>query len=148
MANSPEKYRIPLEIRGVDKAERECTAMEYLEKFGLKGFENKDPRELSGGMRQRVAIARTQDRPDGRTFWIFGQPDKKLWLERKGIIMFVIHNVDQAVFLSDRIIALSKRPSHIARIFAVPLPRHRDRTGRQCNRIRKGVLRFLAKEPG
>lgn len=151
----------PLEIRGVHKSVRKSTAMEYLEKFDLIGFENKYPAELSGGMRQRVAIARTlisepkivlMDEPfgslDSQTRNSLQEFILKIWLERKEIIIFVTHNVDEAVFLSDRIIALSKRPSHIVRIFDVPCPRPRDRTGRLCNQIRKEILSFLAKQPG
>ncbi len=144
------------EIKGVDKEKRRSTAMEYIKTFNLSGFENRYPRELSGGMKQRVAIARTlimnprvvlMDEP-------FGSLDSQtrnglqefllgIWERRKDTILFVTHNVDEAVFLSDQIIILSKRPARIIKRFEVGLPRPRDRTGQECNEIRREILKAL-----
>ncbi len=147
------------EIKGVDKEKRRSTAMEYVKMFNLSGFENRYPRELSGGMKQRVAIARTlimnprvvlMDEP-------FGSLDSQtrnglqefllgIWERRRDTILFVTHNVDEAVFLSDQIIVLSKRPARIFKTFEVGLQRPRDRTGYESNEIRREVLKVLSEE--
>jgi len=148
-----------LEIKGVDREKRRSTAMEYIKTFDLSGFEHRYPRELSGGMKQRVAIARTlimnprvvlMDEP-------FGSLDSQtrnglqefllgIWGKRGDTILFVTHNVDEAVFLSDQIIVLSKRPARIVKTFEVGLRRPRDRTGQKCNEIRRDVLKVLSEE--
>ncbi len=148
-----------LEIKGVDKEKRRSTGMEYVKTFDLSGFEHRYPRELSGGMRQRVAIARTlimnprvvlMDEP-------FGSLDSQtrtglqefllgIWGKRGDTILFVTHNVDEAVFLSDQIVVLSKRPARIVETFEVNLQRPRDRTGQESNEIRREVLKVLSEE--
>jgi NitT/TauT family transport system ATP-binding protein len=148
-----------LEIKGVDKEKRRSTAMEYINMFSLGGFEHRYPKELSGGMKQRAAIARTlvmnprvvlMDEP-------FGSLDSQtrnglqefllgIWGRRKDTILFVTHNVDEAVFLSDQIIVLSRRPARIVKSFEVRLQRPRDRTGQECNDIRREVLKVLSGE--
>ena len=147
------------EIKGVEKEIRRSKAMEYIKTFNLSGFENRYPRELSGGMKQRVAIARTlimnprvvlMDEP-------FGSLDSQtrnglqefllgIWEKRRDTIVFVTHNVDEAVFLSDEIVVLSKRPARIAKVFEVGILRPRDRTGQECNEIRREVLKVLSGE--
>jgi len=148
-----------LEIRGVDKEKRRLTAMEYIKQFGLSGFENRYPRELSGGMKQRVAIARTlimnpkvvlMDEPfgslDSQTRNGMQEFLLKIWQERGDTIIFVTHNVDEAVFLSDEIVVLSRRPGRIIKRIEVNIPRPRDRTSEECNRIRRDILRVLEVE--
>jgi len=145
-----------LEIKGVKKKERRFAALEYIKKFGLSGFEHKYPRELSGGMRQRVAIARTlinnpqvllMDEPfgslDSQTRNSLQEFLLKIWRKRDETVLFVTHNVDEAVFLSDQIIVMSERPSGIMKVLDVPCPRPRDRTSRICNQIRKNVLKYV-----
>ncbi|MCJ8499590.1 ABC transporter ATP-binding protein [Desulfatitalea alkaliphila] len=147
---------VGLEIQGVPKARRRAAAREYIRSFGLEGFENKYPKELSGGMKQRVAIARTlianprivlMDEP-------FGSLDSqsrnnmqnfllRIWAERRDTILFVTHNVDEAVYLSDRIAVFGPRPSRILQIFDVSLDRPRDRTSPEANRIRREILSLL-----
>ena len=70
----------------------------------------------------------------------------KIWEKRGDTIVFVTHNVDEAVFLSDQIVVLSKRPARLTKIFEVGLPRPRDRTGQGCNEIRREVLKVLSEE--
>lgn len=148
-----------LEIRGVDKERRRLTALEYIRHFGLSGFENRYPRELSGGMKQRVAIARTlimnprvvlMDEPfgslDSQTRNRMQEFLLKIWEERGDTIIFVTHNVDEAVFLSDEIVVLSRRPGRIIKRVEVILPRPRDRTSEECNQIRREILRVLEEE--
>jgi NitT/TauT family transport system ATP-binding protein len=147
------------EIKGVEKEIRRSKAMEYIKTFHLSGFENRYPRELSGGMKQRVAIARTlimnprvvlMDEPfgslDSQTRNALQEFLLGIWEKRKDTIVFVTHNVDEAVFLSDQIIVLSKRPARIVKTFEVELPRPRDRTGQECNEIRREVLKVLSEE--
>jgi NitT/TauT family transport system ATP-binding protein len=148
-----------LEIKGVDKEKSRSRAMEYVNMFNLSGFEHRYPRELSGGMKQRVAIARTlimnprvvlMDEP-------FGSLDSQtrnglqefllgIWEKRRDTILFVTHNVDEAVFLSDQIIVLSKRPARIVKTFEIGLARPRDRTSWESNEIRRDVLHVLSEE--
>jgi ABC-type nitrate/sulfonate/bicarbonate transport system ATPase subunit len=148
-----------LEIRGVNKEERRSTAMEYIKTFDLSGFENHYPRELSGGMKQRVAIARTlimnprvvlMDEPfgslDSQTRNAMQEFLLRIWLKRMDMILFITHNVDEAVFLSDEIVVFSKRPASIIKTFKIEYPRPRDRTSEECNDIRRKILRVLEEE--
>jgi len=154
-----QNIQLGLEIMEVPKKERLAAAMDYVRRFGLSGFEHRYPRELSGGMRQRVAIARTlitdpkvtlMDEP-------FGSLDSQtrndlqafllgLWETQKITIIFVTHNVDEAVFMSDDILVLSGRPAGIVSRFPVDCPRPRDRTSAACNAVRKRVLETLEAE--
>jgi NitT/TauT family transport system ATP-binding protein len=148
-----------LEIGRVEKKKRRSAAMEYIKIFDLDGFENRYPKELSGGMKQRVAIARTlimnprvvlMDEPfgslDSQTRNSLQEFLLRVWERRKDTILFVTHNVDEAVFLSDQILILSKRPARIIKIFEVKLPKPRDRTSQECNQIRRDVLQLLSEE--
>ena len=154
-----QNIEIGLEIRGVDREKRRSTAMEYIKTFDLSGFENRYPRELSGGMKQRVAIARTlimnprvvlMDEPfgslDSQTRNALQEFLLRIWQKRADTIVFVTHNVDEAVFLSDEIVVFSKRPARIIKIFKIEYSRPRDRTSAECNDIRRDVLRVLEEE--
>lgn len=148
-----------LEIRGMDKPKRRLTAMEYIKTFDLNGFEHRYPRELSGGMKQRVAIARTlimnprvvlMDEPfgslDSQTRNAMQEFLLRIWLKRGDTIIFVTHNVEEAVFLSDEIVILSKRPARLIQSIDMDLPRPRDRTSETCNKIRREILKILEEE--
>jgi NitT/TauT family transport system ATP-binding protein len=129
-----------LELRGVDKTEREEVARDLIVKVGLKGFENSLPAELSGGMRQRVGLARAlavnpkvllMDEPfgglDEQTKRLMQEELLRLWeLERKTVI-FVTHSLDEAILLADRCVLMSARPGRISEILDVPLGRPRTR---------------------
>ena len=145
-----------LEIAGVAPAERRRRALEYVKAFGLAGFEDRYPHELSGGMQQRVAIARTlitepalvlMDEPfaslDSQTRNSLQEFLLGLWETRRDTVLFVTHNVDEAVFLSDEIFILSRRPARLVQRLAVELPRPRDRTGPECNALRRRILDLL-----
>ncbi len=154
-----ENIQMGLEIKGMDKAERERLAGEYIKAFGLQGFEDHYPRELSGGMQQRVAIARTlimnprvvlMDEPfaslDSQTRNDLQEFLVGIWQKRGDTVVFVTHNVDEAVFLSDQIIVLSRRPARIELILKVESPRPRDRTDPEFNTLRRTILQMLKKQ--
>ncbi|ALM82255.1 ABC transporter ATP-binding protein [Bordetella sp. N] len=128
-----------LEIRGVPKRERRRIAQEYLQLVGLDGFGNRYPHEISGGMKQRVAIARSlaykpdvllMDEPfaalDAQTREILQYELLRIWEQHKKTIVFITHSLDEAIFLSDRIAVMTKRPGTIKEIIDVPLPRPRN----------------------
>jgi NitT/TauT family transport system ATP-binding protein len=125
----------------------------------MKGFEDRYPYQLSGGMQQRVAIARTlimnpklvlMDEPfgslDSQTRNDMQEFLMDLRQKRNDTTLFVTHNVDEAVFLSDRIVVLSKRPARILRIFEIDTPHPRDRTSQAANEIRREVIGILRQE--
>jgi NitT/TauT family transport system ATP-binding protein len=131
---------IGLELRGIGKDERRRAAAAHLDQVGLTGFGDKYPHQLSGGMRQRAGIARAlandpevllMDEPFGAVDHITRiklQEDLiRLWQEQRRTIVFVTHDVGEAVFLADRIVLLSPRPGRIDEIFEMELHRPRKR---------------------
>jgi len=129
---------VGLEIRKLPKAERRRTAQEFLELVGLEAFGHRYPHELSGGMRQRVAIARSlaynpdlllMDEPfaalDAQTREILQSELLRIWDLHKKTIVFITHSLDEAIYLSDRIAVMTHRPGRIKAILDVPLPRPR-----------------------
>ncbi|WP_019925062.1 ABC transporter ATP-binding protein [Nocardia sp. BMG111209] len=140
---------IGLEFRGVGKGERRRAAAKYLAQVGLSGFEKKYPHQLSGGMRQRAGIARTlaaepdvllMDEPFGAVDHLTRIQLQRdllaLWETRRRTVVFVTHDVGEAVYLADRVVLLSPRPGRVAREFVIDEPRPR----------RRGDIALLAKE--
>jgi len=122
-----------------DDPRREETLRHYVEMVGLKGFENAYPRELSGGMRQRVEIARAlaanpeiiyMDEPFGALDFLTRIKMRndliRIWQEEKKTILFVTHDIEEAVQLADRVIVMSRRPATVQEVVRVDLPRPRD----------------------
>jgi len=148
-----------LEIQHIPKKIRRDRARCLLSTFGLEGFENRFPKELSGGMKQRVAIARTlinepklllMDEPfgalDSQTRNAMQEFLLKIWQETKKTILFVSHNIDETVFLSQKVLGLSQRPGRIKLTLPIDLPYPRERTGQEFNRYRKQILDYLSEE--
>jgi NitT/TauT family transport system ATP-binding protein len=137
-ANVLDNVAFGLEMRGMGKAERRSVAREHIERVGLGGFEDRVPSQLSGGMQQRVGLARAlavnpdillMDEPfgavDAQTRQLLQEDLLRLWQEHPKTVVFVTHAMDEAVYLSDRIVVMKPRPGRVARVVDVPLPRPR-----------------------
>lgn len=146
-----------LEMQGVKKEERYRIAERYLTLVNLTQFRDSFPSELSGGMRQRVAVARAlaldpvlllMDEPfgalDAQTRNMLQKELLDIREATKKTIIFITHSVDEAVYLSDRIIVLTPRPGRICRMFPVDLPRPRDRTSPEFAQVRREVLDLIS----
>jgi sulfonate transport system ATP-binding protein len=136
----------------MEKSEREDLIAKHIELVGLAGFENAYPRQLSGGMQQRVAIARALINQPGVLLLDepFGALDAltrinmqneilRIWEKEKAVMILVTHDVDEAIFLSDRIIVMSDRPGTIKKTLTVDLSRPRDRSGSEFVSIRREI---------
>ena len=145
-----------MEIAGVPKEEREERAMRYIKAVGLEKFADSRIHELSGGMKQRVGIARALvmhpavillGEPfgalDAQTRNIMQEQLAKIIQPSARTIMFVTHSVDEALYLSDRVVILTKRPSTIYKIIDVPWDRPRDRADPEFTALRKKILEYL-----
>ncbi|HET7476396.1 MAG TPA: ABC transporter ATP-binding protein [Dermatophilaceae bacterium] len=129
---------MPLRLKGIGAAEREDRARQFLAAVHLADFADRRPHELSGGMRQRVALARTlatespvllMDEPfgalDAMTRDLLHDELESIWRERRLTVLFVTHNVREAVRLGDRIVLLSSRPGRVVQEYAVDIERPR-----------------------
>jgi len=127
-----------LEELGLPAAERAARARRHIEQMGLRGFEDKYPHQLSGGMRQRVGIARAlavdpavllMDEPfsalDAQTRTLMMEELLTLWERTRKTILYVTHNIQEAVFMADRVLVLSRRPGRVLDTVAIDLPRPR-----------------------
>jgi len=153
-----ENVAFGLKLRGVEREERERVARAWIEKVGLKGTERKYPRQLSGGMRQRVAIARTlavkpqiilMDEPFGaldvQTRLGMQNLINELWEEIEGTILFVTHDIPEAVYLADKIHILSAGPGSLVDEIDIDLPLHRTEDLKSTARFRELETLVLSK---
>ena len=144
-----------LRARGVYKKEKR-NIPRFIELIGLEGFEKSYPHQISGGMAQRVAIARAlinrpvallMDEPMGAldAFTRADLQDKllELWVKNGTTMILVTHDVDEAIYLSDRVVIMTPRPGRISEIIGVELPRPRQRNGAEFLSLRKDILEKL-----
>ncbi|MDR3321172.1 MAG: ABC transporter ATP-binding protein [Synergistaceae bacterium] len=157
-----ENLEVGLEIRNIGRRERRQTARRYLDMVGLSNFANQYPHQLSGGMRQRVAIARVlayqpnlllMDEPfaalDAQTRELMQIELLRIWEADKKTIVFVTHSIDEAILLSDRVAIMTARTGRIKEIFDVNLLRPRTEEVRgsiDFARIRQSVWALLKDE--
>ncbi len=147
--------QLGLEARQVLK-EKKDEVDDYIQLVGLKGFEKTFPHQLSGGMAQRAAIARALinhpkvlllDEPLGAldAFTRMAMQDEilRIWTERRTTAVLVTHDIDEAIYMSDRIVILSPRPGRIQKVLTIDLPRPRRRNDPEFLKIRSGILETL-----
>lgn len=145
------------QVKGMTRNECERISRYFIDLVGLGGFENRYPHELSGGMKQRVGIARAyanhpklllMDEPfgalDAQTRNLMQGELLRIWEKEHIGVLFVTHSVDEAVYLGDRVVIMSARPGKVKEIFEVKLARPRIRTSPEANIIRDGVLKSLS----
>jgi NitT/TauT family transport system ATP-binding protein len=157
-----ENVEAPLEARGIAEVERHKRALRIIDAVGLDGFESAYPKELSGGMKQRVGVARAlvvepevlfMDEPfsalDVLTAETLRGELLDLWIEKKiptKAIFVVTHNIEEAVILADRIIVLGRNPAHIHAEFTVDLPHFRDRKDPRFVELVDAIYRALTRQ--
>jgi NitT/TauT family transport system ATP-binding protein len=143
---------ILVEFRGLRRQDYEQRALELLSKYGLDGYADRFPWELSGGMRQRVAICRAlivnpelllMDEPfgalDAMTRDDLNAELERLWYETRKTIIFITHGIDEAVYLADRVVVMARNPGRIAEIVPIDIPRPRPLSIRQTEEFGKYV---------
>ena len=137
---------------GVPKEERRARAQKFIDLVGLQGFENSYPKELSGGMKQRAGIARAyaadpeillMDEPfgalDAQTRYAMEDEVLKTWESEKKTVVFVTNNIEEAVYLGDRIVLLGRCPAEVKEIYEIDLPRPRDQMSKRFLEIRRMI---------
>ena len=154
-----QNIELALRLRGVGRQERRARAAELIERVHLGGFGDKRPHELSGGMRQRVALARAlsqdadvllMDEPfgalDAITRDLLHDELESLWQNSDLTVLFVTHNVREAVRLGDRVLLLSSRPGRVVEEFRVSAPRPRRTESPEVTDVARAILERLRQE--
>ena len=139
-------------LKGIPKKERRETAQKYIDLVGLQGFEKSYPNELSDGMKQRVSIARAytnnpeillMDEPfgalDAQTRYAMEEEVQRIWQQEKRTVIFVTNNIEEALYLADRIVLLSNCPAHVKEVYDINLPRPRNTVDPEFLRLRKEI---------
>jgi len=151
--NSIENVEMGPKYRGVDKKTRRTTGNAFLEMVNLKGFEKHYPRQLSGGMKQRVGIARAynaapeillMDEPfgalDAQTRYQMQDEILRIWQQQKKTVIFITNNIEEAVYLGDRIVLLSQRPARVKAVYDLShLGRPRSYVSGEFMKMRKEI---------
>ena len=145
-----------LEFQGTPRRQARDKALEYLELVGLAASKDAYPHELSGGMRQRAAIARAlavepdvllMDEPfgalDAHTRLLMQRELLAIWEKHRKTVVFVTHSIDEAVYLSDRIVVMEKEPGRVIEVLSVDLPRPRTRKNPDFGRLTESILELL-----
>ena len=148
-----------LEVQGRPKSERVEQTSRWLAMLHLSEFADAYPHQLSGGMQQRVAIARLlinepevllMDEPfaalDAQTRAVLGEELVRVWQATRRTVLFVTHSVDEAIFLADRLIVMTRRPGRIKADLPIELPRPRDPGSDEFNALRRSVTRLIRSE--
>lgn len=154
--NVIDNVAFPLEMKGTDQVERYKIAEDYLEIVGLDKFKESKPHELSGGMKQRIAIIRAlagdpevllMDEPFGaldiQTRNQLQKDILKIWEDKGKTIVFVTHSIDEAIFLGDRVVLISKGPGKIVKIFDVNIKRIRNRLDPEYLQLKQEIMNLL-----
>ena len=144
-----ENVELGLKFRGMSKGQRRELAQHYIELVGLKGFEKSYPTQLSGGMKQRVGIARAyaadpklliMDEPfgqlDAQTRYQMQEEILRIWEKEKRTVIFVTNNIEEACYLGDRIILLSDCPATVKEVYPISIPRPRDMVSEEFLKLR------------
>lgn len=144
-----ENVELGLKFRGMSKGQRREIAQHYIELVGLKGFEKSYPTQLSGGMKQRVGIARAyaadpklliMDEPfgqlDAQTRYRMQEEILRIWEKEKRTVIFVTNNIEEACYLGDRIILLSDCPATVKEVYPISIPRPRDMVSGEFLKLR------------
>jgi ABC-type nitrate/sulfonate/bicarbonate transport system ATPase subunit len=145
-------------MAGASKKKRRERAQYYINLVGLQGFENSFPSQLSGGMKQRVGIARAyciepkvmlMDEPfgalDAQTRYLMQEELQRIWQAEKRTIIFVTNNIEEALYLADRIIVLSNCPATVKKEYGIDLPRPRKYVSPEFLALRKEITSFMNK---
>lgn len=145
-------------VRGVGKKERRERAQHYIDLVGLTGFENSFPNQLSGGMQQRVGIARAycnepdvlfMDEPfghlDAQTRYLMQEDLMKIWEKEKRTIVFVTNNIEEAVYLADRIVVMTNCPTRVKKEYEIRLPRPRNYVDPEFLKLREEISAVVDK---
>ena len=145
-------------VRGVPKKERRERAQHYIDLVGLTGFEDRYPNQLSGGMQQRVGIARAycnepdvlfMDEPfghlDAQTRYLMQEDLMKIWEKEKRTIVFVTNNIEEAIYLADRIVVMTNCPTRIKTEYVIDLPRPRNYVDPEFLKLREEISAVVDK---
>jgi NitT/TauT family transport system ATP-binding protein len=148
-----------LELRGEPPARRRRVVDALLEKLGLAEFRDRFPKDLSGGMRQRVAIARVlaidpplllMDEPfgalDALTRRTLQDELLRIWAEDRKTVLFVTHGIEESIYLADRVVVMTYRPGTVKRVVPIALPRPRDPAGPEFNALKRELTALVMEE--
>ncbi|WP_457557884.1 ABC transporter ATP-binding protein [Candidatus Harpocratesius sp.] len=156
-----QNIRFGLNIKNIPKKEQDAVVSRLLDLVGMREYKDYLPKEISGGMQQKIAICRAiainptsnlivMDEPfsalDSQTRNALQKELLDIWKRQNLTIVFVTHNIDEATFLSKRVLVLSTNPASITREILIDLPHPRDRTSLAFNTIRKELLSYVQKE--